>query len=447
MATIQKFFPLILLFVLFLSACEKDDDKTFLFPGKSKLDFDYDVHLLELSLGNIADKTLNWTATAQDDFLVLDKTSGTLAAGAYQTLSIAPLRNKITGDSVQSSITFSSNVGQDIRIGVSIRNYPENKTRLSYSVRDMAFDKDKQVVYLLPDGGEYLEVFDLNEKAFRKIDLKWNSHSNNDFLQLMPDGKNLIISQYHSLFVLDLKSESIVYSHDFNKKIVSATGTPNQIIYITLETGNQNFFTLDLNTRNLVSQELNLNRIFIQAHPSWKYLYGVGYFEELMKIDIQGDTPQEIYSNNKYQEADRLWISDDGTRIITDDMQFIHINPNLAGYDVLETETISVSTYNAIHDFAGNTQNNEYYLIFKDSYYYEENTSLYACDQEMNALHKIIPEPFLVNNNSGGYESAKATPHFIFSNPTDNTLIVLTYGRVKSKRVYALEIIENSGRK
>ncbi len=443
MITKKSFYPLLMIFVFLFSACEKDDDKTLLFPGKSKLDFGYNNNMLELSMGNIADQSLDWSATAQDDFLVLDKTSGTLEAGEYQTLSISLQRDIIAGDSVLSSIKFSSNVGQDIHVGVFIHNYPENKIRLSYGVSDMVFDKSRQLLYILPAAdNDFIEVFDISKKTFRRIDLDLTVFSSIGFIQLMPDGKNLIISQYYHFHILDVETEKIVYSHDFNPIIISAVGTPDQRIYISSDSWGQTFHILDLNTLELFPQSISLEGVYLQAHPSWKYLYGIGNHEELMKIDIQGGMPIEVYSNYNYQQVDRLWMSGDGTRIITSDKQFIHIDPNLSGYDVLETEMISVSSYPYILDFAENQQYNEYYLIFRDSY--QDHTHLYACDQSMNSLRKITPEPLLVNTNSGGYESVGAMPLQVFSNPSDNSLILLTYGRVDYDEVFAIEILKNS---
>jgi len=53
-------YPLIALFVILFSSCEKDDDKTFLFPGMSKLEFGYNANVIELTIGNIADQSLEW---------------------------------------------------------------------------------------------------------------------------------------------------------------------------------------------------------------------------------------------------------------------------------------------------------------------------------------------------------------------------------------------------
>ena len=436
-------YPLIALFVILFSSCEKDDDKTFLFPGMSKLEFGYNANVIELTIGNIADQSLEWSASTQDDFLAFSKTSGMLDANEYQTISVSLQRDKISGDSISSSIKLTSSVGNDVDISVFILNYPENKIRLSYRVADAAFDANGQLLYILPSTPDFLDIYDLADKTFKRIALDINQYSNLSFLELMPDGKNLFISQHNYLYQFDITQEIIASSYQFDDYLISATGTPNQKLYLTTDDWNQNFYTLDVSTHQLVLNNIDLEDCYIQVHPSWKYLYGTAYYDDFTKIDIQGETPQVIYSNYSLGEADKLWITGTGQRIITSDKRFLTINPDLPGEDILNSENINYSSYPLIGDVAFDKETNEYYIIFKPSDYYENYASLHVFDETMNPLREIVPEPFLENTNNGAYESVRATPKIIFSNPVDNTIILFSKAESNYENIYGIEIIKS----
>jgi len=104
---------------------------------------------------------------------------------------------------------------------------------------------------------------------------------------------------------------------------------------------------------------------------------------------------------------------------------------------------MNYSSYPLIGDVAFDKETNEYYIIFETSDYYEDYASLHVFDETMNPLREIVPEPFLENTNNGAYESVRATPKIIFSNPVDNTIILFSKAESNYENIYGIEIIKS----
>ncbi len=296
----------------------------------------------------------------------------------------------ISKDSVSSSVQISSSKGQGVNIPVFIRSYPENKIRLPFRVTGSVFDETRQILYMLStlSGSPKLETYNVSEGTFAQYNLNISGYTNNAGLCIMPDGEHLIINMGAMLYLFDVNEGTIVHSLQFYEYITNTTGSPNQKVYISTQNYDDTFYYLDVNTKELVSVNINtMYGHFIQTHPSWEYLYGMHHYNGLLKLNISSNPPTLIYSENQY-DADK----------------------------------------------------DTYFVLFTNSDYYNESRSLQMLSGSMDFIRVIEPEPFLINDGNGNYTSENAAVQKVFNNPANNTLIVIT--RIESNNYYDYNAIE-----
>jgi hypothetical protein len=441
----KKSFLLLILFLsaLVFSSCEKDDDKTFLFLGKTKIEFGYNTNANQLTISNIADKPIEWSVISTENYFSFSENSGMLDANDHVEITIGLLRSEIAGDSLVTTLTFKSSIGQDINMEVIILNYPENKIRVPYLIKDVAHDPDRQLLFLTCEYDRYVDVFDMAAESFERMDLSIDDWYYS-VLELMPDGNHLVIVSSGNIYFFDAGTGALVNSHQFNDYIFNVAPSSDQKIYFTTTDWSPPLYTYDLITQQLTQDFINTGALYLRAHPSGKYLYGSINYGEMKKIDIQGDTPQVVHSYSQYSGADKFWITNEGNTIITSKMDVFFINPDLPGNDITGSVDIDMPGMSQIVDAAFDGENDEYYLIYKSNGYYDYTFKLEVFDGDMNHLHTITPEPFLANGNgsNGDYQSVPAVPYKVIRNEKDNSMVLITRPQEPDySTISAIEII------
>lgn len=443
--TISKCLPLLAILVFALSACEKDDESYYLFPGKTNLDFGYETNSLKLSIGNIADETINWTISTRESFLEFTTTSGALDPGEQQTINVNLIRSMITNDSISSSVQLTSSKGKNIDIPVFILNYPENKIRLPYSVASADFDATRQLLYILYlESQPGLQIFNITDGTFKTFELDLNYFSSISNLHVMPDGKNLIVYTGSYIYQIDAGTGEIVYSHQLNDWITCVAGTPTQKLYIMTDDWGDNFYCLDLETHNISGVGFYSTYVqHIQIHPSWNYVYGISSYDGLIKISLQGEVPVLVYSMYEY-DGNQLWITGGGEKIMTSGKELLSIDPELPGEDVISSIGIESFGYPYVEDVAYNSSDEVYFILFTDQDYYSDGSfSLRMYNSEMAFLRTLNPEPFLTSSNDNGYQSETAYALRIFNNPEQNNLVAITRSATSGyNSTYAIDILD-----
>ncbi len=410
------------------SSCEKDEDSYYLYSGKTNLEFGYNTNSINLNLSNLSDEAIQWSISSTDDFLAFSDPSGSISAEGNSDVTISVRRELISADSISSLVQISSSKGEGLSIPVFIRNYPENKIRLSFRVTGSAFDENRQILYLLStfSSSPRLEVYDVEEGTFTTHDLDISSYSNSATMYLMPDGNNLAITMGSNLYLFDVNEGIINYSLQFDAYITNTSGSPDQRLYISTQNYSDKLYFVDLSTKELFTVVINnLYGHYIQTHPSGDYLYGMHHYNGIIKLNISSTTPTLVYSDYQY-EAAKMWIVDNGNRIITNEKMVLEINPDMGGNDIVSSSSIEVSGFQYISDVAYDASDDNYFVLFTNSDYYDEIRSLQRLNGSMDFMKVIEPEPFLENNGSGGYTSINAWVRTVYCNPENNTLVLIT---------------------
>jgi hypothetical protein len=434
-----------LLFVLICSvvliSCKKDDDKTFLLLGKSKLEFGYNDNLTTLTVSNISEKTLQWSVSSPDDYFNFSEDGGTLDAGQYLKIEIGLKREIITDDSARATLRFTSSIGKDVSMNVLIKNYPEKKIRVPYNITDVAFDADKQLLYLLPANDPFIDIYDLTKKSFFRLNLSISDYYyyNLSGLKLMPGGERIVISGYDRMFVIDRFSGDVLHSHQFtNQSIISFACAPDEKIFFTTTGWSALLYSFDLKSGQVTSHDVSISNHYIDIHPTLKYLYGINY--GLNKIDISGTAPELVYSHSQSSIGDRLWIASSGQAIATSSGVVFTIDPELQGNDITNTNNIPMEGMSSINDIAFNMSNGEYYVVFRSSEYYNPTYRLDVFNNDLAPSHTITPEPFLSVGSGNNYQSDPAMALKIFMNEKEGTIILVT--RPATSDYYSINAIE-----
>lgn len=438
------FLMIIAIFGFVVSSCEKDDDSYFLFPGKTKLDFGYNTNSISLKLSNLDDEKLTYTISSNDDFLAFSDQTGSIEGNGEKYVTISVRRNSITRDSISSSVYLSSSKGQSSNIQVFIRNYPENKIRLSNRVVGSAFDQNRQLLYLLYTNSyePQLEIYNVSDGVFTTYNLNLDEYSSYGELYLMPDGNNCMIVMRYMLIQFNVNDGEITNSWQFDDYITNVAGSPNQKLYVSVDDYWNSFYSIDLNTGVLTPIDIqSMEGHYIQMHPSWDYLYGIDHYDGLIKIDIRNNPPTMVYSDNQY-DGDKLWIVGGGNKIITHEKALLEISPELSGNDIQSSSQVSESDYQYISEVAYDETQDTYFVLFSNSGYYEENSSLHKLNGSLDFIEVIEPEAFMQNDSQGGYNYIDAIVRYVYCNPANNSIVTITTSDSSYPDYTAIEIIK-----
>jgi hypothetical protein len=436
-----------------MHGCKKNDDIYSLRTNTTKLRIDYDENLVAFSFTNISDKAITWTASTEDDFLVIDNNSGSLAVAGTASLEIAIRREFLTKDSIQGEFQVTSSRGDQLKIGVYISNYPEEKLRLEYDIVDAAYSENYNKLYLLPysnSQSHFIEIFDVSGKTFERIDLPENTNFNR--VTISYDESRLAIYGNETLLTMDLATLQLSDQVYLEGGIGSLVFVPDNKLYIFIDYYYSGFdmVSYDLNTNIKTNYEIAdfySDISDVKLHPSGKYIYGVeNSYSDFVKLSITDAEPLLIYDKSLSDFNTNLWISDGGTQIFSNSNKYLTIDPEAVGDDVVSISEF-VFNYQYIHDFNQNTPKQEYYIIPKqDSYNYTDAVLVY--DENLNYKSKYVAEPFMVRksntmNTTTGYDYVKALTYRVFSTKDGTKLIVI----VKSENqnyygnIYAIQII------
>jgi len=244
--------------------------------------------------------------------------------------------------------------------------------------------------------------------------------------QVAVNGKYLIAAEHDRAFHIDLENKEILHQFVMNDQIESIVYCPGNIAYFFLNWNNE-FYRFDLNSYQQEAFLPGLRNLNAKPHPSWKYLYGIGNYNDLIKIDIQGDIPEVKYSQYISSMGVTLWLPGDGNRIITSDNKILSIDPDAIDYDVTNVAEISSLFGNYITmQVAQNPQINEFYFMAVSNNYYETPYHLFVYDNNLIFDREIEPEGFYYTDQGSAYLIEPARVQFVFTDASGQNIILIT---------------------
>lgn len=433
--------------IIMISGCKKEDDVN-LFISSADLEFDYDEDGADVSLSCIGDKEFTWNISSASDFLEFSKTTGSCSKNAPDNFTVTILRQLINRDSVRTSFNISASTGESETVSVFIYAFPEKKTRVNKTVRDVEYDYNHdRLVMLVYNSSSYkcsIELFDPDEKTFQSIPLTTQA----DYMSVSPDGSYLITgsgSGYYSLEYIDLINKTIENSFYVKSNSNGILAGPDKIAYLIHYS--YDIATLDLTNGAYLTFDLGVNTNIEAAvlHPSGKYVYGT-YYSELVKISVAGSQPYHIYTNYISDLDGNMWFSKDGLKIFTKGTSVLTIDPDLQGDDIIDQEDFPLDQ-NYIYGFEHNQKYNEYYIIPSDDNYSGSYTGdrLLVFDNNYQLKYTLTPEYFYSKSYfEPGYEVTDGRFRYVFACSGGEKIIAVTipYDSYYISNTWGIEVFE-----
>jgi hypothetical protein len=446
----RTFLLMIIASVITLSytGCKKDEDTYSLYVLNSNLNFGYDENRMDVSFSNISDNTIEWTATSPENFITFDQDRGSLSKGISNTLQIIVNRELISSDSIETEVLIHSSLGDKVTLNITVLNYPENKIRLSYNVKDAAYCNKYEKLYILPynssSSSNFLDIYNPINGSFEQIEFQNNVGF--DKVVVSYDDNYLGLYGGNYLFVVDLATNSIVEELYLGYSVSSIVFAPNNKLYI-FPNNNSNY---DMHCYNMTTNEMQefdfpqfyRDDIIGKLHPSGKYIYAVDddYSEYLIKISLDGTTPNVVYSENMEGFDDNIWFSDNGIMVFSVTNKYCIINPDMAGNDVVGNSSFEFNYYR-IQDLEFNGKTNDYYIVpTYSSYDFTDRVLVY--DELLNYKKMINSEDFIYKqygNDTYSYVKAMVTNVYVIE--SNGGIILITKPDGYSSNVTAIEVI------
>lgn len=417
--------------LLSFPGCKKSNEDYSIYLKQRNLSFDYDESRLQVTFSNISDNTINWTANANDEFISFSKELGSLSSNETESFEVVVNREFLSGDSINSEFFINSSAGDKVTIKIAVSNFPENKIRLGYSVKDAVYAKNVDKLYILHDYQEsFIEVFDIAEKTFERIALSQNITYQG--VSISYDEKLLGVYSNKYLLILDLTTNQFIGEHYFAKGISSVVFAPGQKVYVFPDYSYYiDLYCLDLSNNEILEFEFenySTDGYIGRLHPSQKYIYAVDdyYDNRLIKLSITNSEPVLEYYEYYEDFYNNLWFSYDGTQVFSITEQYINIDPDLPGNDILSTANFTFN-YHYVYDMNYSTSHQEYYIIPEyDNHDFTDKVLIY--DEDLNYKEMIHSEDFMyIEYGDIGYSYKKALTNRVFStNSGDQLILIIT---------------------
>lgn len=416
--------------MLYFTGCKKNNEVYSIYIKQGILNFDYDENRLQLTFSNISDNAINWTVSANDEFISFSKDLGSLSPNQTESFEVMINREFLSGDSIKSEFFINSSAGDKVTIRITVSSFPEIKIRLGYSVQDAVYGKNIGKMYLLPEYQDnFIEVFDVAKKSFERIVLPESITYQG--VSISYDEKLIGIYSNKYLLVLDLSTNQFIGEHFFAKGITSVVFAPGQKVYVFPDNSYYiDLYCLDLNSNEI--QEFDFDNYssdgFVgKLHPSKKYIYAVDdyyYNDRLLKLSITGSTPVIEYKEYYDDFNKNLWFSHDGTKVFSTTDKYLNIDPDMPGNDIISSANFTFN-YHYVYDMNYSTTKQEYYIIPEyDNHDFTDKVLIY--DEGLNYKEFIQSEAFMyLQNGYEGYSYKKALTNRVFSTNTGDQLILI----------------------
>ena len=441
------FLFLSLLIIVLFSGCKKDENESTLYLNKSNIEFGYDEISAIVYISNTGSKEFEWTVNSSDDFIMFSKNTGTCSKNSPDNFEIFINRENLARDSISTSISVSTSTGESRQISLFILNFPENKIRLDYQVRDAKYDyaNDRLIILSYASNIQFVDIYNFTDNSFNSIKLNYDA----DKISVSPDGKYAVTAsdynqQISNIDLINLKLED---EYNISTNVNDIVTTSDKTAYIFPKYVYNTIGQLSLTTGNYLTYDFNQigYTIVAELHPSGKYIYALDdSYDRFFKLRIDSGSPLLMYNINSYL-GEKIWISKDGNYIFTENKDILHIAPEMAGEDIIETGEFNFSQ-NYLYYIDQNITHNEFYVIpsnYDHSYNGSMNSNINVYNNDFSYTKSIPLEKFyFVQPGHTEYSLVDPSAEYVFTNSDENKIIVITKANINYSTAWGIEIIQ-----
>lgn len=377
---------------------------------------------------------ISWSATIDNNYISLSKTSGQMDLGGADFITITVNKDKLPASSNNvSKITFIAS-GKTYQTEVNIIS--QEFGVLDRNVVDAVFAKHTNEIVFISNA----------PKSITKLNPITNQSTSIDFnlvplcLAISEDNKTAVVGCNAKIIVVDLENMVTKKVLLLDIKVTSISIAPNNFAY-TLTDGNSfNYLTeINLTTGSFKkNQEYLYSGAISKLHPNGRWLYLADNFvspSDVRKFSLaESGVSTYLYDSpyhGDYNIGGNLWFNSSGDRILTGSV-FLTSSDNkdedLKYAGSLDLPKIEFYT-SRIWSAAYSDSNNKWYLSLAGNYsdikFLEK---IYVYDSESFELDKTIDINTFIDENG----NVTATePRFIFNDDSNIYALVKEQNRDK----------------
>jgi hypothetical protein len=394
--------------------------------------FNYFVDTRTTWLRNGGNTAFQWNASANQSFLQMNPSSGTLAPGDSVKLTIDALRNTFGNSSTYTAaISVQNNKGESLDIPVAVRHFKEEKWLLAGSIVDAEYDRSSDKIIAVTESPNQLLRLDPTTQTIQTVALNYVPTC----VSVAPNGNFAAVGHNAAFSYVNLNTLSVQQVYAITTDALDIVLAPNNWVYVFPRQDQwENIRCVNLSTGNETLHAGNSIYAGTRAklHPSGNYIYGANNGlspSDFEKYNIAGGTAQYLYDSpyhGDYEFAGDLWFADDGARIFA------------RSRNVFKSSTLQNNdmTYNGALVGEGgvvtldhSTAANRIYSVFSDGMWFwdlKPGNQVRRYDAQFLAFQGTMTLPdFLVPDGTGGGKLAISRGYFGFFNAAGNKFHIL----------------------
>ncbi|UCH85588.1 MAG: BACON domain-containing protein, partial [Candidatus Latescibacterota bacterium] len=132
---------------------------------------DYFVDTDQFTIRNVGNAPFSWNGSADETFVTLDQTSGTINGGDSVVVTASAVRTGLGTGSYGATITIDTDASQSENIAVTLNNYEDALWALDYRVVDSEFDRNADVIVTVSSSPNRLHKLEPETRAVQSVEL------------------------------------------------------------------------------------------------------------------------------------------------------------------------------------------------------------------------------------------------------------------------------------
>lgn len=293
---------------------------TILSASPNSILIDYFTTTQELVIANLGNSSMNWSVTTTDTIVQLIPSSGSLAAGDSQSITITPIRAGLASATHHTSIEITEVSGQADTIPLALNHFVESKWLLDHNVLDAEFDTVRNLIITVAESPNYLFILDPFNRIVDSVPLPKAPLC----VGLRPDGAYAVTGHDGFFSYVDLLAKSVVQTYTVTTEAADIVLPSNGWVYVMpVRDQWERLRCVELAT----GYEADHKGFSIRAdsrmklHPSGDYIYAADRGlspSDFEKYDIRTDTAIYMYDSpyhGDFSFAGDVWIAEGGARL------------------------------------------------------------------------------------------------------------------------------------
>lgn len=355
-------------------------------------------------------------------------------------------RSQLTQDTTYFKVDLNYN-NMNKSVVVRVLSFFEDKISLNGNVVDAAYERNSRQLYYLNTNPNQLVKFDLTTEQFQTLSLSYTPIC----FSLSSSGSYAAIGNDGNATLVDLNNFSVINTFNTGTLPSDVAIKDSAFVYVFPEVGThvrvqcvdlQNNYSITQNTGWTISDQSKA-----ALHPIQDAIYvadnGVSP-SDIEKLDISSGTANLLYDSpyhGDYNMGGDLWISNDGSRLITRGRTVLQTTTNQST-DLIYSGSVQLNipqelmngrpnNYFVIQSLDEDALNDKLVLTTEDGtfssaiidqvYLHQASTLQYLQSFDLESF--VVP-----NQTSGKYDHYKADPFFTCFTGYGDEILVITKG-------------------